>query len=972
MEAPPGALGICHPGHIGGWVIPVFGQDEQNWPDGLRKVLYIFGILYCFMGVAVVSDMFCNAVERITSETREKTVNGRVVTEHIWNGTVANLSLMALGSSAPEILLSIVELLQRKMYYGRLGPGTVVGSAAFNLFCIPAICIVCIPNGEHRRINLLGVFVVTSVFSCFAYLWLLIILKYSSPNVIDIWEAIVTFVFFPVLLVSAYAADQGWMPSFLRNRWRKQPVDNCASSAVDCMGSTTSTCASSPTVSERNASQQPTPVLLSARSLSDVSSDQRTLTIAPAPVQNFLALGVGNKPRRSLALGPNLTEEQLAELVIKTKQAHGGDMKDEEMMKAVYQASKRPATRAYYRSKSIRITSSARKSVSFGNLDRVMDSNEEMGDGKTNKIRASMLRSASFATSRDKKGGEELPAITNLLPEEKVKSASEDRRHTVGNWAPLSTPIKPDTTGTFSLEPITSDSMIVEFSLASYAIRKNTKNAIIAVVRRGYVSEECLVDYYTSDGSAKGGEEFQPTSGTLTFKPGELGKTIYVTILSNSADNAFEDCSYFYVYLDNPRSPTREEEDEDYAIELGLNRTSITINDSFVTSESCGVLSFETNKLVVHDDLGDDIDVACKVVRRTGNAGTIRTYWHTEEGTALANTDFVPGSGTLQLENAETSNTVTMKVKSRARLEGPCEFRVILNNPGNPCTPLDIESETDEGVFTTCKICIQRTAESELRLATLQEKLDEQFVEDDDEESRTWIEQFQSVFYANGSREAQKESSWDEMVLHIICFPWKVFFSPIPPPKYFGGWPCFCLALAFIGFVTVMINDLAYLIGCLFEIREITIAITLVALGTSLPDTFVSRSAAIQDAYADASIGNVTGSNSVNVFLGVGISWSMGAIYWRAQGGSEAWKMQMAERPELVELLPEGTFVVVADGMVLNIVVYLSFSLIALLSLYYRRLYCGSELGGEYKSRIMFAALFFLMWILYLVIVISN
>ena len=33
-------------------------------------------------------------------------------------------------------------------------------------------------------------------------------------------------------------------------------------------------------------------------------------------------------------------------------------------------------------------------------------------------------------------------------------------------------------------------------------------------------------------------------------------------------------------------------------------------------------------------------------------------------------------------------------------------------------------------------------------------------------------------------------------------------------------------------------------------------------------DTFASKVAAVQDEYADSSIGNVTGSNGVNVFLG--------------------------------------------------------------------------------------------------------
>ena len=47
----------------------------------------------------------------------------------------------------------------------------------------------------------------------------------------------------------------------------------------------------------------------------------------------------------------------------------------------------------------------------------------------------------------------------------------------------------------------------------------------------------------------------------------------------------------------------------------------------------------------------------------------------------------------------------------------------------------------------------------------------------------------------------------------------------------------------------------------------------------SLPDTFASMAAAAQDENADASIGNITGSNSVNVFLGIGIPWVLATLY---------------------------------------------------------------------------------------------
>ena len=54
---------------------------------------------------------------------------------------------MALGSSAPEILLAIIEVFGNKFESGELGPGTIVGSAAFNLFVIIGICVYVIPEG---------------------------------------------------------------------------------------------------------------------------------------------------------------------------------------------------------------------------------------------------------------------------------------------------------------------------------------------------------------------------------------------------------------------------------------------------------------------------------------------------------------------------------------------------------------------------------------------------------------------------------------------------------------------------------------------------------------------------------------------------------------------------------------------------------------------------------------------------------
>ena len=99
---------------------------------------------------------------------------------------MSNLTLMALGSSAPEILLSVIEVIGSRFEAGELGPGTIVGSAAFNMFVIVAICVGCIPSTETRRIKHLRVFFVTMTWSVFAYVWLYIILAVSSYGVIEV------------------------------------------------------------------------------------------------------------------------------------------------------------------------------------------------------------------------------------------------------------------------------------------------------------------------------------------------------------------------------------------------------------------------------------------------------------------------------------------------------------------------------------------------------------------------------------------------------------------------------------------------------------------------------------------------------------------------------------------------------------------------------------------------------------------
>lgn len=126
----------------------------------------------------------------------------------VWNETMANLTLMALGSSAPEILLNLIMTAQNPGEEpSELGPSTIVGSASFNLLVISGVSIIAVDE-TPKAITRTGVFAITSIFSLFAYIWLFLVLVVISPERVEVWEAVLTFLYFPVLLVIAYGADK--------------------------------------------------------------------------------------------------------------------------------------------------------------------------------------------------------------------------------------------------------------------------------------------------------------------------------------------------------------------------------------------------------------------------------------------------------------------------------------------------------------------------------------------------------------------------------------------------------------------------------------------------------------------------------------------------------------------------------------------------------------------------------------------
>lgn len=105
---------------------------------------------------------------------------------------------------------------------GELGPGTIVGSAAFNMFVIIGLCVWVIPDGESRKIKHLRVFFITAFWSIFAYIWLYLILAVISPGIVEVcfWWLCINVFWINQVCVKSCDAHTACITRCGRLQWR--------------------------------------------------------------------------------------------------------------------------------------------------------------------------------------------------------------------------------------------------------------------------------------------------------------------------------------------------------------------------------------------------------------------------------------------------------------------------------------------------------------------------------------------------------------------------------------------------------------------------------------------------------------------------------------------------------------------------------------------------------------------------------
>lgn len=809
-----------------GNILPLFGESEFEWPNIIRLILYLMGLGWTFLGIAIISDIFMASIEKITSTKKRKLdkVTGRSIIVHVWNPTVANLTLMALGSSAPEILLSCIEIATNQMFVGDLGAGTIVGSAAFNLLIISAVCVCAIEDGQVRKIKEVAVYAITATTSVLAYMWLMFIIMVWTPNVCTISEGCLTLFFCPALVWVAYLADRGYFERF-----------------------------------------------------------------------------VPQTKIQSQSLPDDVTKEDIAQIEQQIREEHGKHLRDDQVIEIMMSKYFTQRSRAYYRHAAM----------------------QNVTGGKKVETMSLMSSAADFVVSK---------AISTH------DVAEEDKDE---------------------------NSVTIGFKHARYAFLENCGHAKLYITRSGPLDVKVSVNYATRDGTAHAGSDYVEDKGTLTFEKDQTEICLQISITD---DNAYEENEEFYVDLSDPQIIDAPGSSCSAIAKLGEIGKALpkTVTVVIIDDDEPGQLRFQEEDVTVIEDKGEE-EAILVVERLNGASGTVSCKYRTEDMTAVAGADYVAKAGTLTFNQNEQTAEIKVMIKSVGRFMKEVGFNVVLHDP-SLCQFDPKASNTGEDGTLICHVTI-KGKQTQTRMSLLR-RMESRIVSQQMRvKNKNWQKQFyDALFEISGGDDDDDDDDDDDKkggddgpslfdwVAHIVSLPWKLLFAFVPPVDYCGGWACFSGALVMIAIVTAIVGDMANLVGCCMDIQPEITAITFVALGTSLPDTFASMTAAANDPSADASIGNITGSNSVNVFLGLGLSWTFAAFYWQCQEPNDEWLKRHQKggvyydvREDVQDAMGDGkngVFVVPAGSLGFNLGVFSFNAFFAVQHLWARRRRWGGELGG--------------------------
>jgi Tol biopolymer transport system component/predicted secreted protein len=190
-----------------------------------------------------------------------------------------------------------------------------------------------------------------------------------------------------------------------------------------------------------------------------------------------------------------------------------------------------------------------------------------------------------------------------------------------------------------------------------------TVNATFTVTLSAAGANTVTVNYATADGTATQPADYQSASGTLTFNPGDLTKTITVLVNGDTLDEPTET---FFVSLSNAVNGV-----------IVDNQGQSTINDNDPTP------SLSINDVSVAEGDAGTTSAAFTVTLSAASGQTVRLNYATADNSAVAGSDYQSTSGMLTFNPGDTTATVTVLVNGDTTFEPNETFFVNLSSPTN-------------------------------------------------------------------------------------------------------------------------------------------------------------------------------------------------------------------------------------------------------------------------------------------------
>lgn len=228
----------------------------------------------------------------------------------------------------------------------------------------------------------------------------------------------------------------------------------------------------------------------------------------------------------------------------------------------------------------------------------------------------------------------------------------------------------------------TSDLNTIALQTNTLNVAESGQQVLVPIVRDGVTTESASIEYSTGDITAIAGEDYEPTSGTATFAPGETLLNIPVTILNDDLNEANEQFSFAIGNGTNAQ--------------VGLPRTTqITIEDNDQSTTESGI-EFVQAVSTVQENIGE----VSITVQRTGDLSQAASVQYETFEDEARGQDFSAAAGTLNFGPGEAQQTFSITIQNDTLPEIGEDIGLQLSNPQNaelgPQTIARIRIEDDD------------------------------------------------------------------------------------------------------------------------------------------------------------------------------------------------------------------------------------------------------------------------------------